>query len=70
MDKKQNLDNKLYEIGSSNLTNFTAPQLILDKSYIGFDIVEYTNGSLGIIYNLHLNYQYDVFYENLELTMP
>jgi hypothetical protein len=63
-------DNKLYEIGSSNLTNFTAPQLILDKSYVGFDIVEYTNGSLGIIYNLHLNYQYDVFYENLEITMP
>jgi hypothetical protein len=61
---------KIFETYSSDFTNFSIPEKIVEKSYIGFDAVPLSNGGIGVIYNLYLNYKYDVFYQDVSLNTP
>ena len=63
-------DYNIFEVHSNDFANFSIPEKIVEKSYVGFGAVTLNNGDLGVIYNLYLNYQYDVFYQNVNLSTP
>jgi hypothetical protein len=63
-------DFAIFEAYSDDLISFSTPNKLVDKSYAGFDAFALSNGDFGVIYNLYLNYQYDVFYEGFNLTTP
>ncbi|NQZ80178.1 MAG: hypothetical protein HRT52_04095 [Colwellia sp.] len=60
----------IFESSSSDLLNFSTPNKVVEKSYIGFDTLPINNGNFGVLYNLLLNYQHDIFYEDLNISTP
>lgn len=63
-------DYNILEVHSNDFSNFSIPEKIIEKTYVGFGAVALSNGDFGVIYNLYLNYQYDVFYQNVNLSTP
>lgn len=57
----------IYELNSTNLVDYSAPLKIIENIGLSFEAVPYTWTEFGIMYDLDLNFQTDVFYETVEL---
>jgi hypothetical protein len=59
---------EIFERNSTDFATFSAPVKIIDKSYSGFNVLYLNSGNFGVLHNLFLNYQHDVFYQDVDIS--
>jgi hypothetical protein len=64
----QEMGTEIFERNSTDFATFSAPVKVINKSYSGFNALYLNSGNFGILHNLFLNYQYDIFYQDVDLS--